>query len=155
MKAGRKTLPTAIKILRGTLAKSRIVKNEATAPMVISFLDPPAILDKWAAETWNKVIPELMTMGILALIDMELVTAYCIEMGRYKEANDKIKNNGPITKAPSGYPMIHPWYTVARQSLKAALEIGCNFGMTATSRSRISVPRKSQTERMAALKKDD
>ncbi len=135
---GRKTLPTEVKKLNGTLRKSRTNTNELKPTLVIDYPSAPLILNDYAVSVWNKTIPELRTLGVLSNIDMELITAYCIEMGRYNEAQDLIKKNGsPITKAPSGYAMIHPWYTISRQSLKSAVEIGSMFGITPSARARV------------------
>lgn len=145
MAKGRKPIPTEQKRLKGTLRKSRENANEPKPMMVVEYPSPPERLNDFAISIWHKTVPELKQMGVLARVDMEHLTAYCIEMGRYNEANQLIKKNGsPITKSPSGYAMIHPWYTVARQSLKAATEIGALFGITPSARTKISVNKEQK-----------
>ena len=153
MAMGRKKLPTEIKKIQGTLRKSREIKNQVNMELIIQYPSPPEYLSKYAINVWNKTIPDLYNKNLLANVDMDLITAYCIEMGRYNEANDIInKNKSPLTKSPSGYAMIHPWYTVARQSLKSALEIGCNFGLTAAARTKISATNNKKKDLSDMLK---
>lgn len=138
MKTGRPTLPKEVKALKGTLVKSRELPETVEVTLVVDFPEPPEHLTSFAVDIWNKTIPELRDMGVLAKIDMELVTAYCVEMGRYNEANEVLRNKEKLViKTKSGYQTINPWYTMARQSLKSALEIGSQFGITASSRSKI------------------
>lgn len=138
MKTGRKTLPKEVKQARGTLRKHRELPETVDVKLIVDFPEPPSHLNQFAIDVWNKTIPELRDMGVLATIDMELITAYCVEMGRYNEANEVLRTTEKIIyKTKTGYQTINPWYTMAKQSLKSALDIGSQFGITASSRSKI------------------
>jgi P27 family predicted phage terminase small subunit len=134
---GNKPLPTAIKELRGTLEKSRILTNEMKVTINNDIPQAPEDLNIEAKKIWNSVCHELKNNGILANVDLELVEAYCAELSQYKEAVRQIKKTSPLIKSPSGYAMVSPWQTIRKQSLKAAMDLGQLFGVTPSARTRI------------------
>jgi P27 family predicted phage terminase small subunit len=137
MKPGRPPLPTAIKAARGTLRKSQVVPNEMTVQLISDVPEPPHDLTDDAKKTWRNVCEELKRNGLLATVDLELVKAYCNELAMYNEAVKQINENSVLILSPNGYPMINPWQTIRKQSLKAAMDLGQLFGLTPSARTRI------------------
>ena len=149
---GRKPIPTAIKEMKGTIEKSRILANEMTVTINTEIPEPPEELNNEAVKIWNEVCRELKNNGLLAVVDLGLVQAYCTELAQYKEAVRQIKRTSPLIKSPSGYPMVSPWQTIRRQSLKAAMDLGQLFGVTPSARTRIGANTKP-TSKLEQLKK--
>jgi P27 family predicted phage terminase small subunit len=81
----------------------------------------------------------LAQLGLLTAIDGVAFEAYCTLVARWREAEEALKKTGPVVKSPSGYPMLSPYYTVANQSLGQMRAYLTEFGLTPSSRSRISV----------------
>lgn len=149
---GRKPIPTAIKEMKGTIEKSRILANEMTVTINNDIPKAPEELNEEAVKIWNEVCRELKNNGLLAVVDLGLVQAYCAELSQYKEALRQIDKTGPLVISPSGYPMVSPWQTIRRQSLKAAMDLGQLFGVTPSARTRIGSNTKP-TSKLDQLKK--
>lgn len=150
---GRKPIPTAIKENKGTVRKSRVLQNEVTVQLVSSIPEPPDDLSAEAKKTWRNVCDELKANGLLATVDLELVQAYCNEMSMYREAVRQIKKTNPLVKSPSGYPMINPWQTIRKQSLKSAMDLGQLFGLTPSARTRIPAASGKSESRLKQFQK--
>jgi len=149
---GVKPLPTAVKQLRGTIEKSRTLSNEMVVSINHEIPQAPEDLNNEAKKLWQEVCTELKNNGILANVDLGLVEAYCTELATYKEAIRQIKKTSPLIKSPSGYPMVSPWQTIRRQSLKAAMDLGQLFGVTPSARTRIGATIKT-VNKLDLLKK--
>ena len=65
--AGRKPLPTHLKMVRGTLQKCRMNPDEPTPDPEIP--DAPPHLSPEAREEWERLALELYELGILSTID--------------------------------------------------------------------------------------
>ena len=73
--AGRKPLPTHLKMVRGTLQKCRMNPDEPTPDPEIP--DAPPHLSPEAREEWERLALELYELGILSTIDRAALAAYC------------------------------------------------------------------------------
>jgi P27 family predicted phage terminase small subunit len=150
---GIKPLPTAIKELRGTLEKSRVLSNEMTVTINNEIPQAPEDLNAEGKKLWNEVCHELKNNNLLANVDLGLVEAYCNELAQYKEAVRQIKKTSPLIKSPSGYAMVSPWQTIRRQSLKAAMDLGQLFGVTPSARTRIGSNTPKASSKLELLQK--
>jgi P27 family predicted phage terminase small subunit len=139
MKAGRKPIPTALKVAKGTDQKCRINPNEMKVLKIEQLPEPPEILNELGAEIWRKVCNELDRNGLLSNVDLEFIIAYCQQMSIYMECVDKVKSQGLVLKIKSSdYPINNPHIGIGNKALKSALEIGTSFGLTPSARSRIT-----------------
>ena len=85
-------------------------------------------LNKRAKEIFDKTVDEFSANK--NCVDLDLIGAYAVEMETFERACKKINASEEITAAPSGYPMINPWYTIRKQSLRATQEIAKILAMT-------------------------
>ena len=134
--AGRKPKPTKLKIIQGTAQKCRMNKNEP-APESCAPEMPPH-LSKLAAEEWRRITPELIKLGLLSEIDMSALAAYCQTYGRWVEAEDMLKKSSQIIKTMSGNVIQNPLVGIANKSLYLMHKFLTEFGMTPSSRTRVS-----------------
>lgn len=88
--AGRKPLPTHLKMVRGTLQKCRMNPDEPTPAPEIP--DAPPHLSPEAREEWERLALELYELGILSTIDRAALAAYCQAYGRWVEAEEQLRN---------------------------------------------------------------
>lgn len=144
---GRPKLSTEEKTKRGTLKKSREKLPPAVElepKFVVAEMEPPKKLGTHATAVWRKTIPELKQNGLLAVIDVDILVAYCCEMGRYNYAIQVMEKRPPVFKSKSGHEQVDPWFTVAQKSIDMALKIGQNFGITPAARTKVGgmVPKK-------------
>jgi P27 family predicted phage terminase small subunit len=135
--AGRRPKPTHLRLLHGNPGKRPINVNEpkpATEMPVV-----PEYLSEVANAEWTRMSELLLRLGLLTTLDWTALAAYCTVYARWVEAEAAVKKTGVVVKAPSGYPMISPYYTVANQCLNQMRMFMIEFGLTPASRSRISV----------------
>jgi len=77
---------------------------------------------------------------VLTKADRSSLAAYCVAYSRWVEAEALVKKFGTIVKSPEkGFPMKSPYLTVADQALETMRKLMVEFGMTPSSRSRLSI----------------
>jgi len=146
---GPRPTPTKLKLLRGNPGKRAINEHEPEPPVEI--LPVPDHLSDGAKAEWEVMAPLLAPMGLLTTIDRTTFEAYCTIVARWREAEDALKKTGPVVRAPSGYPMQSPYYTIANQSLSQMRAYLAEFGLSPASRSRISIKSSEATDPMEAF----
>lgn len=145
--AGRKPIPTAIKLLEGDRGKGRrpINPNEPK-PGKANLACPDWLLPE-AKEEWERLAPALDAMGVITEADLSAFEGYCQSYARWREAEDFLTQHGTIFKTPSGYVQQVPQVSIAMQNLKIMQSFCTEFGLTPASRSRIAVnAEKAQNE---------
>lgn len=133
---GRKPVPTTLKILRGNPGHRPLNPNEPRperkAPTA------PRALDKIARAEWRRMSTVLLRMGLLTEIDRAAFAGYCVSWSQWVQAIEKVQQLGQIIKAPSGFPIQNPYLAVANRALKNMHAMLIEFGLSPTSRSRVT-----------------
>lgn len=143
---GRKPVPTALKILRGNPGKRALNPDEPQPNPSLGIGDPPASLKGEGLEEWHRLGPQLEAMGVLTHVDVPAFVAYCKAWARYIDAERKIETLGEVVKAPSGYPIVNPYRSIANKAYQQCKDFWSDFGMTASARTRIHAkPRHGKT----------
>ena len=137
MKPGTKPKPTKLKLLHGEKNKDRINKNEPKPPPVAPKC--PEWLTGEAKKEWKRIAKDLEVLGLLTRLDMAALAGYCDAYGRWVEASRKLQEEGLVVKAKSGYPMQSPYLSIINTAIKDMKSFLVEFGMTPSSRSRITV----------------
>lgn len=163
--AGRRPKPTAIKEFegqRGHRTKAELAKRELE-PKPAPGAKCPHHLSAEARKEWRRITPELERLGVLTMVDESALAACCQLWGRHVELEKGIAKEGMyidtpvITKAgemvldQDGKPYTtqekNPKVAESRLTLSAYRNYCVEFGMTPSSRARISVPKdESKTE---------
>lgn len=137
---GRKPKPTALKVLEGNPGKRPLnkfePKPENKAPKC------PTWLEKEAKKEWRRMSKVLEGLGVLTEVDAAAFAGYCQAYARWKEAEEFLSKHGTIFKTPSGYIQQVPQVSIAQTYLKIMKDFCSEFGLTPSSRSRISVNEK-------------
>lgn len=134
--AGRRPKPTRIKEIEGNPGKRALNKRE---PRPESALPPcPEHLDAEAKAEWGRISPELMRLGLLASLDRAALAAYCQAWSRWVEAETNLRKFGTVIKTAKGYPIQNPYLGIANTAIDIMRKFLTEFGMTPSSRSRIS-----------------
>ena len=137
MATGRKPKPTALKLVHGNPGKRPL--NEHEPQPMIEIPKMPDHLSAEAAAEWNRVTGELATLGLLANIDRAALAAYCQAYGRWVEAEAAIRRIGLLAKTTSGNVIQNPLVGIANRAMELMYRFMTEFGMTPSSRSRLSV----------------
>ena len=89
---------------------------------------------------------ELVSLGLMTKIDRAALAAYCQAWARWIQAEEEIRKSSCIVKSPSGYPIQNPWLAVANTALKQMRAFLTEFGMTPSSRSRVTVSKPEKKD---------
>ncbi len=136
-RAGRKPKPSGIRLLEGNPGKRPINASEPKPEIKIPSC--PKFLSTEARAEWKRIVPELKTLGLISEIDRAALAAYCQAWGTFADAHIKLKKTGPLYKTPGGCLVQSPLLGVANTALKHMRAYLVEFGMTPSSRSRLSV----------------
>jgi len=140
MSAGRPNLPLALHVLNGNPSKLNLeekLQREPKPQQKIPY--KPEWLSEEASREWERIVPELSRLGLLTIIDGAALVGYCQSWARYVEAEKKVTEQGLTLKTRSGYKQIIPEVSIAQKYLQICKSFLVEFGLTPSSRSRISV----------------
>lgn len=138
---GTKPHPTALKLLEGDKHTERINQNEPK-PGDPCLEYPDYLIDE-AKKIWNRYALPLKNLGIFKQTDEFSFATLCQECGRYVELQKIITETGYITTNIKNGDKAIPEMAMARECLKNIRALMVEFGMTPSSRSRISVEENS------------
>jgi P27 family predicted phage terminase small subunit len=133
---GRKPTPTSLKIVRGNPGGRPLNQNE---PRPRANAEMPGWLSPEARKHWPVIARQLADAGILTEIDAPALALYCEAFVIWKQAYDNVLKFGLVVKAQSGFPVQSPFLSIANQQSERMLRILAEFGMTPSSRSRVTV----------------
>jgi len=132
---GRKSLPTKLKLLKGTMRPGRINKTE---PMPgIENIKMPEHLSQEAQDHWNDIVSELVKAGVMSSLDSTALGLLCDSYARYIEATDNILKYGAVYKTEKNYQVISPFVAIQNKSFDQLKSMCTEFGMTPSSRSKV------------------
>lgn len=153
---GQKPKPARLKILTGNPGR-REIPIEPTPPPEKP--EPPAHLDAYSREEWDRVVEGLYAMGILSSIDQSTLAAYCGAYGRWRAAEEelgKLRAKAPINalvlKTISGNWIQQPLIGISNKAAADMVRYASEFGMTPFARARLAVdPKKGQKSKFDGL----
>lgn len=143
MRTGGKPVPTALKIIRGNPGKRAMPKNE---PQPEAGATPPEWLGKYGLAHWAEIAPQLEKVGILTVMDAQALGDMCFAYQKWREAVDKETNSVSYVTAQSGFPVLAPWVTEGEKQRGIWRKLQAEFGMTPSSRSRVTVSKAPKKE---------
>jgi P27 family predicted phage terminase small subunit len=108
--------------------------------------DPPPFITGYAADEWWRTGPELHRLGLLTVVDIPALAAYCHSYGQWRMAAEslaKMQANDPATcgqlvRTKYGDAAVNPLIAIVRKHAGDVVRYAGEFGMTALARSRIS-----------------
>ena len=136
---GRKKKPTALKVVEGSAQVQRI---EPDLPPCDTDRNPPIKLIGYALEEWNRIIPALVDIQICREPDKAVLAMACFHYGLARDAMDKLheqKEKYPDAEHLTGPHGENPYIVSFRKSASEALKFFAEFGLTPSSRGKLSV----------------
>lgn len=137
MVRGRKPAPVPLKILKG-VRKDRI-NTDAPSPPVMR-PDPWEALDSFGRAEWDRILPELDALGILARVDGAALGIYCSAYSQWVRAELEVSIHGMLVGTGQGGLKANPAVAMAHHARSQMLAVLAEFGCTPSSRSRIRAP---------------
>ena len=145
MTVGRKPTPTRLKLVAGNPGKRPLNENEPK-PKAPKKIRPPSHLSKAGKLEFRRLAAVLQPLGLLTEIDLRALELYADPYVLWREATEKTAKAGMVIKTSTGYPMVNPYLVVAQQASKRLQQLLCEFGMTPSSRTRVTAtPQKKPT----------
>ena len=157
--AGRKPIPTAIKILHGNPGHRPLNKNE---PKFTGTVTCPTWLPDIAKTEWKRIVDQLAELDMIKSTDQSALAAYCVSFARWVTAEKQVNKEGQTLKQPltdkAGLPVLdpkgkvlykiirHPATIIAKDERTSMLKAASLFGFDPSSRSRVQVPETKETE---------
>ena len=87
-------------------------------------------------------------MGLLTKVDLDMLGSYCMEYVTWLEAEMNLQEHGKLIKAQSGFPMQSPWLPIRNKAADKMKKIAVEFGMSPSSRSRVTVEKPKEVDPM-------
>ena len=137
---GRKKLPDNIKSLRGTDQPCRMSDKPAVQTAMVVKL-PKVGLKGTAKKIFAVVATELMHNNLLDVYGVDMIVAYAREMALYHDMMTEVEREGvtiEVVTKNGVVTQINPKRKVAEGALASAKSLATEFGMTPSSRSRVS-----------------
>lgn len=141
--------PTRLRLIEGNPSKRPLNRNE---PKPRPVRPPcPRWLNQEAKREWRRIVPELDALGLLTIVDRAALAGYCQAYARWRQAEEAIEKYGMIGKTESGYVQQLPYVSIAQKSLQILKGFAQEFGLTPSSRSRMSVADPESDDEMEEL----
>ena len=141
--AGRKPLPTQLKLVKGTARPHRM--NPAEPQPSLAVPDPPEHLDVEAAAKFTDMATLLARHRVMTELDAGALARYVVIWRRWLAAEAEVKRRGPVVKTVGGNIIQHPFLAVANKCLTQLGQIESEFGLTPSSRTRIRMAAPAET----------
>ena len=142
MGRGRKALPTAVKELRGNPGRRPLNDREPVSKPLSDRV--PRNLSPLAGYFWRKYIVALIGMGVATEVDEPALILMAEHWAMARLALGEINGAGLVTVDEAGLPRKHPLLQVWRDNSAAYRGYAAEFGMTASSRSKIRIEPEDQ-----------
>jgi P27 family predicted phage terminase small subunit len=157
---GRKPHPTHLRLLRGNPGR-RPIHAEPEPAVAAEVPDVPPFLEGYAADEWHVVAAELHRLGLLTVVDVASLAAYCVAYSDWRTAREllaKMAANDPVMKGlmvktqAYGAPMQNPLVKLARNAAGDMVRYAAEFGFSPAARSRIKAgPDAEQSSKFGEL----
>ena len=141
--AGRKPLPTHLKLVKGTARPHRL--NKAEPKPTVAVPEPPGHLDERARAKFATMAEMLARHGVMTELDAGALARYAVVWCRWVDAEVEIKRRGPVVKTEGGNIIQNPFLAVANKCLLQMAQLESEFGLTPSSRSRIRMAEPAET----------
>ncbi|MFZ2635564.1 MAG: phage terminase small subunit P27 family [Rectinemataceae bacterium] len=144
-------VPTQMKVIRGTFRANEAPANEPIPPKLDQAPRPPSHLNRWAKLMWKDTASELLSLGMLAKIDLYSLEILCEQYGLYRELKDAITHrtmpDGKKKKISFAQYLAGqnsqtiPEYASMKSAFERYTALLKEFGLSPASRSRMDIPR--------------
>jgi len=136
--------PTALRILEGVPGHHPLNLNEPKPKKANP--ECPDWLEDEAKKEWFRIVPELERLGLLTVIDVTALIGYCQSWARFIEAEKYLSEHDTCFETDKGFIMQVPQVAISQKYLKLCQSFMIQFGLTPSSRTRISLSSGEEDE---------
>lgn len=135
--AGRKPVPTYLKVLEGNPGKRPINKKE---PLPKLNIPPcPAHLSQSAKAEWKRITQRLLKLKVISDLDKAALAGYCHYYGELSGLTKDVRAEGYTVTTDKGNIVQNPKVGALNTAYNMMLKFGVEFGLTPSSRSRLQI----------------
>lgn len=150
--SGRTGKPAVVHLLNGNPGKrsKAALLQEATSPaMPVEAPPMPDWLDEHAEQEWNRVVPDLVTLGLVSRLDMQVLAQYCEAVSDYRRWTLRIQqlneslvspNGGDVQTYRTGAKDLSVWRRLRNDAERRADAAGAKFGFSPMARRALKAP---------------
>jgi len=135
-KQGRKPIPTALRVIRGNPGKRPLPKGEPKP--TVGLPNPPDHLTAEAKREWWRMGRRLVKLGLMTEIDKAALAVYCQAWARWEEAEARIREVDLVMPGAQFNKQRKEFIKQAAEAMRDLMRYLVEFGMTPSSRSRVS-----------------
>lgn len=137
---GYPPLPANVRILRGGKKppSARGIPKEKEVVVPVGIPAAPKTLSEAEREVFDHKARQLAGMRVMTEVDTDALAIYARNFCMEAHARAKLEEEGRILTSPSGYRMPNPWEAIRRRAEDKCIKILQEFGMTPSSRVRVS-----------------
>lgn len=149
---GRKPIPKHLKLVRNNPGRRKLNDKEP-APEDLGGRAPPEYFSGYALQEWNRRVAQLTRLGVLKETDDGALIALCQAWHRWRQAEDALERfsdkdavthglmikTSPKKDGGGGNAIQNPLVGTANKALELYIKLAVEFGMTPSSRTRLSV----------------
>lgn len=142
--SGRPALPATLHLLQGNRSKKNAgdLLNQVKSPTVpVEAPQMPDWLSAEATAEWERVLPDLLTLGLVSKLDMMAFATYCEAVADWQrfrrkiaEFNQRSDESGDVQTFATGAKQISVWRQLANDAEKRANAAGAQFGFSPMAR---------------------
>jgi P27 family predicted phage terminase small subunit len=140
--AGRKPVPTKLKVLKGTQRADRFNPDEPMPDPNIP--EAPDHLSKHALIEWGRITSHLSKLGLVSDLDMTALAMYCQAWGRIVKYEKIVEKAGELYKTDNGNFQLSPAMWVINKAYDQCYKLLGEFGMSPASRSKVSAKKEEK-----------
>jgi P27 family predicted phage terminase small subunit len=156
--SGRPAKPAVVHLIQGNRSKksAAALLAEVANPLLPVEAPPmPDWLDADAAAEWDRVVPDLLALGLISRLDMQALAQYCEAVSEYRRWSLKIQelnqsvatpNMGDIQTYRTGAKDLSIWRKLRNEARRQADEAGAKFGFTPMARRALRAQQAPQGE---------
>lgn len=150
-KRGPAPKPSKLKLLQGTHRPDRAPANEPDPE--VEAPSCPTWLHREAKREWRRIVPELVRLGLVAEVDRAALAAYCQAYATWWRMERDIDEHGDVQiSARSGLESARPQVAMRDKALETMRKFLVEFGLTPSSRTRVSAAEKPKPTENAFAK---
>jgi P27 family predicted phage terminase small subunit len=146
-RAGRKPVPTALKILNGNPGK-RPIRPEPSAPIGAPEMPKRLKADAAAVAKWKELVPILLSMGTLTVGDGEALATLCEVFAVAQSCLLEFRAGGSAITSDTGAIKPNPAGPLYRGLVSLQQSLMSEFGLTPSSRVRLGTSKEKQRDEL-------
>lgn len=135
---GRKPQPTALRLVKGNPGRRPLPENEPRPDPGVP--EKPHWLSGEASAEWDRIVPELQSLGLLAQVHRAVLVTYCTAWADYVDLYHAVQETGWTVPTGDGGFKRNPNAASLRDAHERLRSAASEFGMTPSALVRLTNP---------------